>query len=33
MPLVSPILISLAAAERSELERIVRSQTAPVRDV
>jgi hypothetical protein len=33
MPLVSPIEISLTAAERSELERMVRSQTAPVRDV
>lgn len=33
MPLISPILISLTTAERSELERIVRSQTAPVRDV
>jgi hypothetical protein len=33
MPLVSPILISLTAAERSELERCVRSQTAPIRDV
>jgi Winged helix-turn helix len=33
MPLVSPILISLTVAERSELERVIRSQTAPVRDV
>lgn len=33
MPLLSPILISLTSAERAELERIVRSQTTPVRDV
>jgi hypothetical protein len=32
MPLVSPIDISLTAEERAELERIIRSQTAPVRD-
>ena len=33
MPLVSAIEICLTSAERSELERIVRSQTAAARDV
>jgi hypothetical protein len=32
MPLVSPIQICLTAAERTELERLVRSQTVAVRD-
>jgi hypothetical protein len=32
MPLVSPIEICLTAEERAELERLIRSQTAPVRD-
>jgi Helix-turn-helix domain len=32
MPLLSPIQICLTSAERTELERLVRSQTVAVRD-